>query len=525
MKTRIFFAAVVTCIGLSAASIALAATPTLAISGVGSDLVQLETAGDANSTVVLFYNVGSTAGVQTSILGTTDGGGKLSKTISVSGLGLNTSNNVYVMVNSQPSATKPWASTTSGTTTTSSSAPSLSQTSVTIGLSQSVTIVSQASTNSVYMLSSSNPSVASVLVNGTQAAVTGNQLGTTSIQLCYVGSSSNCATLSVTVQTAATTTTSTGSITFDRTNPTVAVGAVTTVNVSGGSGYYVNGNSVSGLTLQTINGSSIIITGVAAGTTVLTICPVTGTCGTLSVTVGTSATSGATGQGITFSTANPTLIIGQALNVSLSGASSYFISTVSNPIPVQTTLSGNTLTLSGVTSGSTSVSVCASGGTSICGTLSVTVSGSTTPAPTTPTPTTPAPTVTTPVVTSNTSGSLLTTIQTMQAQLGQMLLAIQAMQAQLAQLAGSVSPASGVSSASAPSAFSGSFVSLLNLNSTGSEVTALQQKLIKGGYLSGNATGFFGPATQAALKKFQSANGIDPAGYTGPSTRAALNAQ
>jgi hypothetical protein len=524
MKTRIFLAAAVACISLSFASSALAATPTLAISGVGSDLVQLEIAGDANSTVVLFYNVGSTAGVQTSILGTTDGGGKLSKTVSVNGLGLNTSNNVYVMVNSQQSATKPWASTTSGTTTSTSGVPSLSQTSITIGLSQSVTVTSQASTNSVYMLSNSNPSVASVLVNGTQVAVTGNQVGTTSIQLCYVGSSSNCATLSVTVQTTATTTTSTSAITFDRTNPTVAVGAVTTVNVSGGTGYYVNGNSVPGLTLQTINGSSVVITGVAAGTTVLTICPVTGTCGTLTVTVG-AATTSSSGQGITFSVANPTLTIGQALNVSLSGASSYFISTVSNPIPVQTTLSGNTLTLSGVTSGSTSVSVCASGGTSICGTLSVTVSGSTTPAPTTPTTTTPAPTVATPVITSNTSGSLLTTIQTMQAQLGQMLLAIQAMQAQLTQLASSVSSATGVSSAASGAAFSGSFVSLLSLNSTGAEVTALQQKLIKAGYLSGSATGFFGPATQAALKKFQSAKGIDPTGYTGPSTRAALSAQ
>lgn len=67
------------------------------------------------------------------------------------------------------------------------------------------------------------------------------------------------------------------------------------------------------------------------------------------------------------------------------------------------------------------------------------------------------------------------------------------------------------------------FTSFLNIGSKGSEVTALQTLLTSLGYYTGEITGYFGPATAAAVKKFQIAKGIDPQGYVGPSTRAALN--
>ncbi|HVZ75738.1 MAG TPA: peptidoglycan-binding protein [Candidatus Paceibacterota bacterium] len=69
------------------------------------------------------------------------------------------------------------------------------------------------------------------------------------------------------------------------------------------------------------------------------------------------------------------------------------------------------------------------------------------------------------------------------------------------------------------------FVSFLDVGSTGDEVTALQEKLAALGYFSAVATGYFGSATQAAVEAFQSAHGIDAVGYVGPATRAALNAQ
>jgi hypothetical protein len=64
----------------------------------------------------------------------------------------------------------------------------------------------------------------------------------------------------------------------------------------------------------------------------------------------------------------------------------------------------------------------------------------------------------------------------------------------------------------------------LTLGSQNAQVTALQQRLTTDGFYSGAITGFYGSLTEAAVKKFQSAHGITPKGYVGPSTRALLNA-
>jgi peptidoglycan hydrolase-like protein with peptidoglycan-binding domain len=66
----------------------------------------------------------------------------------------------------------------------------------------------------------------------------------------------------------------------------------------------------------------------------------------------------------------------------------------------------------------------------------------------------------------------------------------------------------------------------LTVGSTGSDVIALQQTLINGGYLTSisTPTGYFGNGTKIALEGFQTANGISPAsGYLGSLTRAVLN--
>lgn len=78
------------------------------------------------------------------------------------------------------------------------------------------------------------------------------------------------------------------------------------------------------------------------------------------------------------------------------------------------------------------------------------------------------------------------------------------------------------------------FKSNLTVGSLGSEVKALQQFLNSHGYpvaasgpgSPGNETAWFGPATKAALAKYQKAKGITPAaGYFGPLTRASVNAE
>lgn len=93
---------------------------------------------------------------------------------------------------------------------------------------------------------------------------------------------------------------------------------------------------------------------------------------------------------------------------------------------------------------------------------------------------------------------------------------IQALLAQIAAMQG------GSTTATA----SVTFTRDLTIGSSGADVTALQNWLIKGGYaIPAGATGYFGAQTQSALAKYQAAAGITPAaGYFGPVTRAKVNA-
>ena len=62
----------------------------------------------------------------------------------------------------------------------------------------------------------------------------------------------------------------------------------------------------------------------------------------------------------------------------------------------------------------------------------------------------------------------------------------------------------------------------LKVGSTGSKVTALQQDLTALGYYYGDISGHYGSLTQAAVKKFQKAKGINQDGIAGTSTLNAI---
>jgi len=64
--------------------------------------------------------------------------------------------------------------------------------------------------------------------------------------------------------------------------------------------------------------------------------------------------------------------------------------------------------------------------------------------------------------------------------------------------------------------------SLLRLNSSGPDVSALQQALSAAGFNPGAIDGSFGPGTQAAVLAFQRSKGLAADGVVGPSTAAAL---
>jgi len=110
------------------------------------------------------------------------------------------------------------------------------------------------------------------------------------------------------------------------------------------------------------------------------------------------------------------------------------------------------------------------------------------------------------------------TIEELTAQIAGLLASIQLLQAQL-------NVAQGTPSSSY------NFTRDLTLGSKGDDVKALQQWLNANGYQVaasgagsvGNETTFFGPATKAAVAKFQVAKSLTPAvGYFGPKTRAAV---
>jgi len=65
--------------------------------------------------------------------------------------------------------------------------------------------------------------------------------------------------------------------------------------------------------------------------------------------------------------------------------------------------------------------------------------------------------------------------------------------------------------------------STLRRGASGTAVKELQQALARAGFNPGSVDGEFGPATERAVKAFQSANGLTADGVVGPKTRAALS--
>ncbi len=63
---------------------------------------------------------------------------------------------------------------------------------------------------------------------------------------------------------------------------------------------------------------------------------------------------------------------------------------------------------------------------------------------------------------------------------------------------------------------------LSKYGSTGQEVTTIQTKLKRWGYYNGNIDGIYGSKTVAAVKWFQSKNGLTVDGIAGPKTLAAM---
>ncbi|MBI2889038.1 MAG: peptidoglycan-binding protein [Candidatus Liptonbacteria bacterium] len=513
-----------------------AAVPILSLASAGGDSAQISVTGDPNAGVMFYYNVGTGSGAFSTALGSTNANGSFGVTLSASSYAINTGGSVYVIVNGQQSSVQAWpTSGAAASTATPTGAPTFSQSSVTIGVGQSTTVISQGSATGVYLLVNSLPTIATVFANGTQVTVTGNQIGSSSATLCYVGTASSCTIVSISVQAA-----SVATVSFSQNNITLSSGQTLPITVSGGTGNYaITSNSNPTVVQATLSSSTVTLYAPAtSGTAVVTVCSSgTSSCGTLSVSVSASAAA-ASQSLVVFGAANPPVTVGQDTPVTVSGASGkYTIGNNPSPNLVKASLNAGTLTLTGVAPGSAFVTVCDASNSNNCATVFFTVINGPAAAPPVaapapaapvapvpvPTPAAPAPVVAAAPQTASTNAEVLAVLQSMQSKLLQLVAEIQTMQNTLLQLVAKVT-ASAPNVPVAAQTVGYQFMYDLSLGSNGDDVTALQNRLTRTGFYSGPVTGFYGSLTKEGVTRYQTAHSLPALGTLDMSTRVMLNA-
>ena len=93
-----------------------------------------------------------------------------------------------------------------------------------------------------------------------------------------------------------------------------------------------------------------------------------------------------------------------------------------------------------------------------------------------------------------------------------------------AQLAALLAQTKAQSNTTSTASVAPAFTSNLHSGMQSDDVSRLQTLLLQQGFFSGTPSGYYGPQTTTAVKKFQKAHGLDQLGTVGPGTRAALNA-
>ena len=532
-----------------AAPAAASIPPYLILSPTGSsDNVQVSVTGDPNVSVLLSYTkVG--AGAQITSIGSTDSTGSFSLVVSSATYGLTSGAPVTAILNGTgglKSQTVAWP------TVTSASSVTLSQNAVVVNVGSSVTLTAtNLGGTALYISNNSNSSIANVSISGGQIAISGNTIGSTSVTLCQVGNTTNCPSVYVVVKAAGT-----GQLSFSQTNVSVVSGQNLPITISGGNGsYQILNNSNSSIIQASIAGGVLTLTtGVATGSSSIVVCSSDmALCGVVMATAG-SASSVA----ISFSNGAPVVASGQSVTVNVYGPAGlqFYVSSNSNPSVVQANFSGTTLTLTGITAGTSSVALCST--TSTCATLTVTVQAAITGGNLTLSQNTLSILAgqsfnitisggtqpytlsggTSAISQETLNGTTLTvygvaggisSINVCSAAGGCMLLVVTVngpaavIPVTTPAVTSTPVPSTTVTTPSVPAAPVYVFAKYLAPGSAGSDVTELQKMLAQEGFLKAAPNGYYGAQTKAAVLKFQAAHGMSQLGVVGPSTRSALN--
>lgn len=244
-----------------------------------------------------------------------------------------------------------------------------SQNSLTIAYNQSATVSILNGTNNsgaYSVLNNSNPSIVSATISGSTITLTANNnSGAATITVCSTDMSS-CGIVSA----SAGNVTSSG-LTFSQSAPTLLIGQSLSIAISGGTNCNISSNTNVSVVAASINNSnnSLSLVANSTGSSVITVCSSTGTCNSLTATVGYASTGGP----ITLSQNNLWLQVGQSVSITVSGGNMPYSILNNTNTNFQATLNNNIVTLTGVQAGSASMNVCSSGGA--CTALSVLVNG------------------------------------------------------------------------------------------------------------------------------------------------------
>jgi hypothetical protein len=547
---------------------ALAAlVPSMSLTPVtGSDNVQVTVFGADPNVSVLLYHPTATA-VSSTNIGTTNGSGYLSTSVSSNSYSIPAQAPVYVIVDGQESASATWPNYTSGGSTIS-----LNPSSVSLTPGQS-SIVTAATSASLSVSSNSNPSIAGVSISGNQISVNASNIGTTNVSIC--AANIGCGTIAVTVQSSD----AGSSPALNPSSVSVNVGQSQSVSITGSGTYTISNNSNPAVASAFINGSAMTVNGIMTGSTIVGVCTSSGSnssCSSENVTVVPASNvspSLTSSPAVTFSQNQVTLAIGQKQTVTINGTGTYFMSNNSAPNLVSIDINGSNLNLTGFAFGGTNITICQIAGG--CGNIYVYVEPNTVPTAAS----LQAPAVSSFTV-SSTNGSFSGAGNTFVVSFS----TTQAVNSPIVNVAGSNVPVSGSgsgpytasyiltgneakqipiainfssSSGSAGQAYfylgdssaigtpntgqtaavidalpvatvpagaaSAIFSQNLSVGSTGADVTALQQRLKTLRMYSGPITGKFGYLTQVAVKKYQAKHGLSQIGVVGPATRKFLN--
>lgn len=215
-----------------------------------------------------------------------------------------------------------------------------------------------------YTASSSKPSVATAGISssGTSLSIIASTVGTA--QISVFDSTGASVIIAVTVGSG----TATALFTSAPSAVTLAVGLTASFTIGGGTPAYAVSSSNSAVAKVAINGSTFIISGIAAGTAQVAVLDSTGTSVTINVTVGSGGTTTAL---YTTAASAVTIGVGAVTTYDIGGGTAPYRATSSNTTVAAAGVSGTSLSINGVGAGAAQVLVFDATGASV--TIAVTV--------------------------------------------------------------------------------------------------------------------------------------------------------